>query len=156
MKILRYIFIFLLVVDSISFVTPKSFAYQQEKQPAKIFTDVNRIETETNFLFIHNSDTIFVSKAIKDISIIFQLSQLHDLFFKDQGYHSISIKSLYFESKKSTKKKKYFKAEGSVPNIFNQFEWLIRIENANATKKMNLEEFIKDAGAALVEIKIQI
>jgi len=156
MKILRYIFIFLLVVGSISFDSSKSFAYQQENLSAKIFDDVIRIETETNFLFIHNSDTIFVSKAIKDISIIFQLSQLHDLFFKDKGYHSIIINSMLYEAKHSNKKKKYFKAEGFVPNLLNPNEWLIKLENSNAKRNMILEEFIKDAESAIVEIQIKI
>jgi hypothetical protein len=59
-------------------------------------------------------------------------------------------------SKHSNKKNKYFTAKGYVPKLINQYEWLIRLENDNAKRNMNFEEFIKDAGAALVIIKIQI
>ena len=156
MKIQRYIFIFLLVVGSLSLSSNKSTSFKRENESAINSSDVIRIETENKVLFINNSDTVIVSNDVNDFSKIFQLAQLHALFFKDKGYHSLSIKSLFFESKKLNKKKKYFKAKGSVPNLFNQYEWLIRIENENATKKMSLEEFIKDAKATLVEIKIQI
>ena len=92
----------------------------------------------------------------KDISIIFQLPQLHNLLFRDKGYHSIIINSLLYEAKHSNKKKKYFKAQGFVPNLLNPHEWLMKLENANAKRKMILEEFIKDAESAIVEIQIKI
>jgi hypothetical protein len=153
MRTLRYILICPILLGSPLLGSVKSIAVHPDKQSISI---VDRIELENNLLFIHNSDTIVVSKAIKDLSIIFQVAQLHELFFKDQGYHSISIRSLFDESKHSNKKNKYFKVEGFVPTLLNKYEWLIRLENDNARKNMILEEFIKDAKAALVEIKLQI
>ncbi len=156
MNVQKFILLILLFSGLIFTNSRKLIAHPHENLSSENRSDVKVVELGENDLFIHNSDTIIISKTLRDLSIIFRLTQLHELFFNGKDYHSIIIRNLILDSKKIKKKQKYFKAEGFPTNYLNQYEWLFRIENDYASKKMPLEEFIENAKAALVEIQVQI
>jgi len=131
-------------------------ANQQYSLQSKDTSGVLVVEMEKNILFIYNSDSIVLVKSLKEYSCIFQLKELHQLFFNNHHGQTIKINELNYNQKESRKKKKYFNVKGFIPNLINPYEWIIRVENPNATRSMDLNKFLIDARAALVEIKIEI
>jgi hypothetical protein len=130
------------------------FAQNQRVLESPVDSRVKIEGSEKYIILIYDSDSILLNNSLSEFSCLFQLVELHHLFFKNHDCHSIRIDELKFNPKGSNKKKKFVDAKGKMANYRTPYEWIIRVENENAIKKMDLNEFLLRARAALVEIKI--